>query len=210
MEDLLATRKDHRVSVPELINLSSESGQDRMKHLCTNGVQVVDEYASQLEELFQVENPDISMQANFQEEFQKYFSKVQSVKPLWQQGLWVYYPWRETVVHILAEEGFFKVRTARNKNLITKGEQDKFYSATIGVAGLSVGNSVVMATVVQGGAKHIKLADFDTLELSNTNRIRTGVYSLGVQKVCVTAREIYEINPYAQVDIFEEGIRYCD
>jgi nitroreductase len=52
----------------------------------------------------------------------------------------------------------------------------------------------------------IRLADFDILELSNLNRIRTGVHNLGVSKAVATAREIAEIDPYLRVVCFCEGI----
>lgn len=125
------------------------------------------------------------------------------IKP---QGCWVYYPWLDTSVHILNEEDFYFVRTSRNRNLITAKEQKKFYNAVVGIGGLSIGNSVAVAIALQGGAKHMRLADFDRLELSNTNRIRTGVQNLGLLKVEIAAREIYEINPYAKVECFTEGL----
>jgi molybdopterin/thiamine biosynthesis adenylyltransferase len=106
----------------------------------------------------------------------------------------------------LEEDEFYSVRTARNKNLITQKEQDIFYNSVIGIAGLSIGNSVALALVLQGGAKHIKLADYDRLALSNTNRIRVGVENLGFLKVRMTARQIYAVNPYAEVELFEEGL----
>jgi hypothetical protein len=107
---------------------------------------------------------------------------------------------------VLPEADFQLVRTARNRNLITKEEQEKFYNATIGIGGLSVGNSVALAIVLQGGGRHIKLADLDRLALSNTNRVKAGVENLGLLKVVVTARQIYEINPYAKVEIFTDGL----
>ena len=49
---------------------------------------------------------------------------------IWQHGNWVYFPWSSTLVHILLEADFQLVRTARNKNLINKDEQDRFYNST--------------------------------------------------------------------------------
>jgi ThiF family len=54
--------------------------------------------------------------------------------------------------------------------------------------------------------KEIRLADFDTLELSNLNRIRTGIHNLGLPKVVIAAREISEIDPYINVKIYDEGV----
>jgi hypothetical protein len=110
------------------------------------------------------------------------------------------------LVHILPEEDFWLVRTNRNHNLINFEEQEKFYNATVGVGGLSVGSSVVYALVLQGGPKHIKLADMDRLALSNTNRILSGIQNLGVLKVEMAARMVYEINPYTEIELFPEGL----
>lgn len=126
--------------------------------------------------------------------------------PLWQQGKWVYFPWLATVSHILNDLEYQLVRTARNRNLITEAEQKKIYNATVGIAGLSIGNSVALALTLQGGARRIRLADHDQLSLSNLNRIRAGAQHLGIPKAILTAQQIYEINPYAEIEIFEDGL----
>jgi len=46
----------------------------------------------------------------------------------------------------------------------------------------------------------------DRLALSNTNRILSGVENLGVLKVEMAARMVYQINPYATVEIFPDGL----
>jgi len=53
----------------------------------------------------------------------------------------------------------------------------------------------------------IRLADFDTLELSNLNRIPASVLDLGVNKAVVAARRIAEIDPYLRVVVEPTGIR---
>lgn len=175
--------------------------------ISSNKIQsIIDDYCEQQKEYFQVSNPTMVYSADFEKVFLEYFEGIQKDTPLWQHGRWVFFPWLSTAAHILEENSFHLVRTARNKNLINKDEQEKFYNAVVGIAGLSVGNSVALAIVLQGGAKHIKIADHDSLGLSNTNRIRAGVESLGVLKVKVTARQIYTINPYAQIEIFPEGL----
>ncbi|HEY8400384.1 MAG TPA: Rv1355c family protein, partial [Cytophagaceae bacterium] len=52
----------------------------------------------------------------------------------------------------------------------------------------------------------IRLADFDLLELTNLNRIRTGLYNLGICKAVSVAREIAEIDPFLKVICFTDGI----
>lgn len=51
----------------------------------------------------------------------------------------------------------------------------------------------------------MKLADFDSLELSNLNRIQTGVAHLGMPKTAAIARAIAEADPFFEVELVEEG-----
>jgi molybdopterin/thiamine biosynthesis adenylyltransferase len=193
---------------PKIFDLSKSLQAHELEELFSeNKIQrVSDDYEEQHLELFAVKNPTKVYTPSFKQEFQIYYSQLQEKVPLNKQGNWVYFSWSSTLVHILSEEDFQLVRTARNKNLINKDEQEKFYNSTIGIGGLSVGSSVAFALALQGGAKHIKLADMDRMALSNTNRILTGVDNLGVLKIEMAARKIYEINPYAIVDIFPQGI----
>jgi tRNA A37 threonylcarbamoyladenosine dehydratase len=138
--------------------------------------------------------------------FDRYLISVKKQKPLHEHGHWVFYPWNASLVHVLPERDFQLVRTARNQNLVTRSEQAKFYESTIGIAGLSIGNSVALSIVLQGGGQRIRLADMDRLALTNTNRVKAGVENLGELKVVVTARQIYEINPYACVEVFSDGL----
>jgi molybdopterin/thiamine biosynthesis adenylyltransferase len=201
-------RGEQASSRPIIFDLQDESDRQKLSNLIADGavLQVIDDYEEQLKEYFAIMNPPLVYQPNFEENFKDYLSDLQKNTSLWQYGRYVYFPWLFTLVHILDDEAFQQVRTARNKNLINDEEQKKFYQSVIGIAGLSVGNSVALAIVLQGGAKHIKLADFDRLALSNLNRIRSGVDHLGLHKVEITARQIYLLNPYAQVDIFPEGL----
>lgn len=208
IEDLLFKKANYSPSVPIIFDLSLPEDESKVIQLLEEGkIQVtVDDYEEQHLELFGVTHPSKVYTPTFKEEFKAHYDAIKSVRPLHKDGNWVYFPWSSTLVHILKEEDYHRVRTARNKNLINEEEQKKFYNATIGIGGLSVGSSVAFALVLQGGAKHIKLADMDRLALSNTNRILMGVDNLGVLKVEMAARRIYEINPYAHVEIFPEGL----
>lgn len=195
-------------SRPAILNLQNDSDKAIFSQLISEGKihHVVDDYNEQLKEYFQVMNPPLVYAPDFETKLSEYILSLEKEAPFWQHGRWAYFPWLSTVSHILEDEAFQLVRTARNKHLITKEEQEKFYNATVGVAGLSVGNSVALAIVLQGGARRIRLADHDELALSNINRIRAGVESLGLKKVFMTARQIYLLNPYAEVEVFSEGL----
>lgn len=200
-------------SKPVFFNLAEAADQDRLDALFATGAvrHVVDDYEEEQLELFGVKNATLVYTPDFKAKFAAFYKDLETSTggsgTLYLHGNWVFFPWSSKIVHILPEDDFQLVRTARNKNLINAAEQEKFYNATVGIAGLSVGSSVAYALVLQGGAKHLKLADMDRLALSNTNRILSGVDNLGVLKVEMAARTIYEINPYAIVELFPEGLQ---
>src|SRR3989344_3453987 len=209
IEEVLSQKsKISSESKPAIFDLNKEEDKAAIAKLIDkNKIQhVVDDFEEQLHELFAVKNPSKVFSPTFKDELKTFIEDLEKEKRLFKHGKWVYFPWISTLVHILDETDFQLVRTARNKNLINAEEQEKFYNATIGIGGLSVGNSVALAIVLQGGGKRIKLADFDTLVLTNTNRVRVGVENLGVRKVDVTARQIYQINPYSEIELFPEGL----
>ncbi len=175
---------------------------DEIPPLC-----VIDTYEDQLKELLILEQPHLYDDATaLSKAFETYRSNHYGNNQPWESGYWVYLPWRSTLVHVLADEQYQLVRTARNQNLITAEEQIKFYNGKIGIAGLSVGSSVALAIVQSGGGKYLRLADPDVLALSNLNRIRSGINELTEPKVYTVARQIYELNPYAKLTLYPMGL----
>jgi molybdopterin/thiamine biosynthesis adenylyltransferase len=165
---------------------------------------VIDEIDQQLEEIYSIRHP--RQVGKYTEYDMEAFKKTYYKKSKERFGVWVYYPWNGYFVHFLPEDMHQEIRTARNRNLITEEEQRKFYTATVAIAGLSVGNSAMATILHTGGGKRFHLADHDTLSASNLNRIRAGFTKLGLKKVEVAAQEIYEVNPFAQVELFRDGI----
>ncbi|MDB4534095.1 ThiF family adenylyltransferase, partial [Vicingaceae bacterium] len=121
-------------------------------------------------------------------------------------GIWAYYPWINKLVHILGENEFVEVRTNRNQNKITKEEQKVLKSKKIGVIGLSVGKSIALTIAMERICGELVLADFDVIELSNLNRIQTGVHNFGLKKTIIVAREIAEIDPYLKITCLHDGL----
>jgi molybdopterin/thiamine biosynthesis adenylyltransferase len=121
-------------------------------------------------------------------------------------GRWVYYPWSGRLVHVLPPAEFRELRLDRNRHKITAQEQDRLAACTVGVVGLSVGNAVALTLALEEACGYLKLADFDELALSNMNRVRAGVHDIGIRKTVLAARQIYEINPYAKVALYHDGI----
>lgn len=121
-------------------------------------------------------------------------------------GVWVYYPWSKRLVHLLDEEEFVEVRTNRNQYKITREERAVLATKKIGIVGLSVGQSIALSLAMERGFGELRLADFDDLELSNLNRIRTPLHNMGLKKVVVVAREIAELDPFLKVTLFDDGL----
>jgi nitroreductase len=121
-------------------------------------------------------------------------------------GRWVHYPWRRALVRVLAPDHFVELRTSRNRYKITLEEQERLASATIGLVGLSAGHSIALCLALERVGTKFRLADFDAMELSNMNRVACGITSLGVNKAVLTARQLYELDPYLDISVFTEGI----
>jgi molybdopterin/thiamine biosynthesis adenylyltransferase len=119
---------------------------------------------------------------------------------------WAYYPWRRTVVAILGPRAFRAVRLDRNRNMITAEEQARLGALHIGVAGLSAGHIIAHTLAAQGVCGELRLADFDSLELSNLNRVPATVFDLGANKAEVAARRIAELDPYLPVRVLPAGL----
>ena len=100
---------------------------------------------------------------------------------------------------MLGPAGFRTLRLDRNRNKITRVEQDQLCQQKVGVVGLSVGHSIAYALALEGICAELRLADFDTLELSNLNRIPATVLDLGVNKATILSRRIAELDPFLTV-----------
>jgi molybdopterin/thiamine biosynthesis adenylyltransferase len=101
---------------------------------------------------------------------------------------------------------FSEVRSDRNRNKITKAEQAKLGRLKVALAGLSVGNAIANTLALEGVFGELRMADFDTLDLSNMNRIRCAVHHIGLNKAIIGARQIFEQNPYANLVLFTDGV----
>ncbi len=199
-------KKNCLVSKPQFFNLKNELQNDEFQHLINTspGIKIFDEIKIQINDLIKCRNPKIKFSKELLEQY--YTEFIQDIN-LDEYGVWVYYPWSNNLIHLLSEKEFIEVRTNRNKHKITQEEQDLLATKKVGVIGLSVGQSVALTLAMERSFGELRIADFDTLELSNLNRIRTGLHNLMVPKTVSVAREIAEIDPFLKVICFNEGIR---
>jgi len=179
----------NRASRPLILDVGQRAQREVLRILREDSaLQIIDRFAEQREQLGEI-IPPLS-------------------KALLEEGSrWVYYPWRRAVVRLLAPRSFSTLRLDRNRNKLTRAEQARQRTLRIGVVGLSAGHTIAHVIAMEGLAGEIRLADFDTLELSNLNRIPASVLELGVNKAVVAARRIAEIDPYLRVIVEPTGIR---
>lgn len=93
----------------------------------------------------------------------------------------------------------FELSTLRNRNLITREEQEKLRKTTVGFFGLSVGSHAAVTWAMGSRADNIKISDPDTIDPTNLNRLRAGWGSVGKLKTAVVMKEIRGINPDVHV-----------
>ncbi len=122
------------------------------------------------------------------------------------EGVWIVYPWRNIAVRSLPQPYFSDLRLSRNHDLITQSEQLTLLNATIAIAGLNVGNPAAVCLAQEGIGNVLRMADNDTLSLSNLNRFRAGLPDLGLNKAVLSARQVMEVNPYLKVTVISKGL----
>ena len=104
----------------------------------------------------------------------------------------------------MAQEQFEELRTIRNRDLITSEEQSTLSEFSAACFGMSVGSAGALALAISGISRRIKLIDGAVISGSNLNRILTGVASVGKNKCEVIGRQIYEMNPYSEVEYYDK------
>lgn len=174
--------------------LSSKSG-------IPHDYNLVEAFDSSVEELFFIENLHVKKDTPLSHDEIKEFKKKLNI-----QEIWISFPWHKVAVHTVSEDLYFKLRTSRNRDLITEEEQLNYRKATVGIAGLSVGSVVLSALVMSGGPKSIKIADPDVVEITNLNRMKAGLGDVGGNKTHVAARETWDLDPFADLHLWDKGL----
>lgn len=155
-----------------------------------------------IEELFFIRNP--GYRAGTEEaqkplaEFKKRMQKA--------RGVFAYFPWSKTVLRIPEEKMFCEIKTARNRDVITGKEQINYRNLKVGIIGMSVGSNILWPLTATGGPKILKIADPDTIELSNLNRIQAPVSAVFQNKALYAARKLVEADPFSKVYCWQEGV----
>jgi len=199
-----ASLKGDKSSRPVIIDMSGSHAAAQLERLMSENpiTRVIDNYDEQLAEALVSRQPQL-YQASYEVKhasLEEYLKKHYTHRPPWRMGSWVYYPWSGYLVHVLEKAVFLEARTVRNRDLITAKEQETFAAYRVGCAGMSVGSNAALALLLQGGSNQLKIADGAVLSGSNLNRVVAGVHDIGSIKADVIARNLYETNPYLEID----------
>ncbi|MBU0546338.1 ThiF family adenylyltransferase [Patescibacteria group bacterium] len=189
---------------PTIFFEGTYTAEDVLRFQADNSIKEVrDIYGQQMSELFEIRNPSLRHTAQYQGELEKFLCARQTCGS---SGNWIYFPWNGIFVHTLTKDDYFRLRTNRNKNLITEEEQTALSQSTVAIAGLSVGSGIAVNLAYAGIASTLRLAEFDNLETTNLNRVRAGLADVGKSKSSITAHQVFEIDPYLNVQSFNEGL----
>lgn len=189
---------------PDFIDPSTVSGQEMLSNLLADkSIFVHDLIESQVGELLKSLHPKKKLKgASLKIAVDEFFKNTDAKN----YGVWVYYPWSRRLIHLLPKEEFIQTRISPNNPKITLAEQEILRGKKVGVVGLSVGQSISLVLAMERICGEIRIADFDTLELANLNRIRSGLHTMGLNKTVMVAREIAEIDPFFTVRCYPEGL----
>ncbi|MGK8488729.1 ThiF family adenylyltransferase [Nocardia asiatica] len=170
-----------------------------------SGYRFVDCWTSALRELAVIDRPEFAAgTAAAERALESYMASALNDGSIERISRFVVYPWRATVVKLPDAEHFWRLRTARNRHLLTGAEQEAWARALIGVAGLSVGASA-LAVCALTGARRFRLAERDSLGCSNLNRLQGSVCDVGEPKLTLARRRTLELDPYCEITGFPAG-----
>ncbi|MBI2450680.1 MAG: ThiF family adenylyltransferase [Candidatus Nealsonbacteria bacterium] len=172
------------------------------KNAIPKGVEIIEAFNGCLEELFFIRNPRYKKQMpEAKKPLLEFIQKKNAIK-----SVWIYYPWINKAVHCPEKNIFFEIKTARNKNIITKEEQNNYRKFKLGIMGLSIGSNIVWPLIASGGSEFLRIADADTIEISNLNRMLAPLSALGENKAEFMAKKIYEMDPFIELDCWAEYV----
>jgi molybdopterin/thiamine biosynthesis adenylyltransferase len=193
---------------PKFFHLEHADDRAELTSLHQKGLihEVIEALPESIIDLYKINFPYVAPGSpEFKLGLEEYKNRYSNGKLFDHVGVWVYFPWKYSLIHLPEALDFFTLRTARNKFLITEEEQDAFYHSRIGIAGMSVGSSVLNSIVLSGGGKHLRIADHDVLAITNLNRLPASVCDLERSKCIIAARKVYEMSPFQTVEPFLDG-----
>ncbi|HET8884619.1 MAG TPA: ThiF family adenylyltransferase [Candidatus Saccharimonadales bacterium] len=110
----------------------------------------------------------------------------------------------------VALKSFYRLPEAqydRNLGWMSKEEQARLGQSTVAIAGAGGDGGELAVTLAQSGVGKFKLADPEVFEVGNLNRQAGANYhTLGRNKAEVIAEIIKDINPFAEIEVYNTGV----
>ena len=103
-------------------------------------------------------------------------------------------------------DGYWEI-ASRQMSIVTRSEQQRFKDAKITVIGCGGIGGETIEMLARMGIGNLVLVDKDAFDLSNLNRqTLASLPDLGLDKTAVAADKVRLINPYVNVDTFNEHV----
>ncbi len=104
----------------------------------------------------------------------------------------------------LSEKFTYETFTTRNFGFIDHLEQDTLRASSVFVCGVGGMGGACLQALARSGIGNFIIADMDVFEVSNLNRqVFANLGTVGVEKTRATERAILNINPEAQITVYD-------
>lgn len=170
-----------------------------------------------------------TLREEFNDEWEKYSEKLGQIEGnRLDYGFYAYYQERNDLVrfcppfwhHVVSVASSSKLLADPQNSLSWAEIRSLFENTTVAVAGCSVGSSVINSVIMDLRPKNIKIADKSVYKMENINRVRLSYYEMVrnqsqrssavdvslKNKAKVVADQLYSIDPFLNVFVYDEGI----
>ena len=174
-----------------------------------------------------IDDTGLTLREKFNEEWELYSLAIEN-DDLLSYGYFAYYPEKNHLVHFCDPYWHKVVSVASSSTLLTDPEfkfkwrevREIFTKTVVGVAGCSVGSNIIHNIMMDMRPDNIKIADKVPYKMENINRVRLGYWDMvksnsnrmslldvGLKnKAHVVADQIYSIDPFTNVHVYDEGL----
>ena len=107
----------------------------------------------------------------------------------------------------VTEEKFYEMLWFRSSMVFTDREKELIKNAKVGVIGVGGTGGICSEQLIRGGVGNVTLVDLDIFEMTNINRQHfCTISTIGMKKVDAGRKRLEDINPFAKITTFDEGI----
>jgi molybdopterin/thiamine biosynthesis adenylyltransferase len=113
-------------------------------------------------------------------------------------------------IYLPNHDVYYSMFTDRNRGVISSEVQTRIRGTEFIIFGVGSTGGDFATMIAQIGAENILIADMDRLDTSNLNRQHGSFRDIGKNKTDIVARRIWDINPYANVQVLNKRITTDD